>query len=88
MKRKQLAKRLMEEQKKFAQLNAVINQLTQEKLETQGKIILLQELLKDFETDFETEELKHNRSSSVQTERKKAKGEKNQKKEKKERRTD
>jgi len=49
MKREQLAKRLVEEEEKFRRLNAMVNQLAQELMQTQGKIILLQELLKDFE---------------------------------------
>jgi len=56
MKREQLAKRLAEEQEKLASLNAMVNQLTQELMQTQGKIILLQELLKDFES----KEAEHN----------------------------
>jgi len=77
MEREQLAKRLAEEQEKFGRLNAMVSQLTQELMQTQGKIILLQELLKDFES--EEEQHKRSATSSVQTEEEG----KNRKKEKK-----
>jgi len=68
MEREQLAKRLAEEQKKLASLNTMVNQLTQELMQTQGKIILLQELLKDFESKEEhsSEECSPSATASVQ----------------------
>jgi len=84
MEREQLAKRLVEEQEKFGRLNAMISQLTQELMQTQGKIILLQEMLKDFES--KEQEHSTTAASSVPTkkERKEKKGKRNGKKEKRE----
>jgi len=73
MKREQLAERLAEEQEKLARLNAMVNQLTQELMQTQGKIILLQELLKDFEPKGEehsSEEHSSSVAASVQAKKK------------------